>query len=76
MDISLMIEGQMGLTWPRWQRVVAEAEDLGFAGIFRSDHFINPNPPDSDSLEMIVSLTYLASHTKHVHFGPLVAPLL
>ncbi|HVB60288.1 MAG TPA: TIGR03560 family F420-dependent LLM class oxidoreductase, partial [Ktedonobacteraceae bacterium] len=75
MDISLMIEGQMGLTWPRWQRVVAEAEELGFAGVYRSDHFINPNPPDSDSLEMIVSLTYLASHTKRVHFGPLVAPL-
>jgi len=75
MDISLMIEGQMGLTWPRWQRIVAEAEDLGFAGVFRSDHFTNPNPPDSESLEMIVSLTYLASHTKRVHFGPLVAPL-
>lgn len=75
MDISLMIEGQMGLTWPRWQRIVAEAEDLGFAGVFRSDHFTNPTPPDSESLEMIVSLTYLASHTKRVHFGPLVAPL-
>lgn len=75
MDISLMIEGQMGLTWPRWQRIVAEAEDLGFVGIFRSDHFTNPNPPDSESLEMIVSLTYLASHTTRVHFGPLVAPL-
>lgn len=75
MDISLMIEGQMGLTWPRWQRIVAEAEDLGFAGIFRSDHFTNPGPPDSESLEMIVSLTYLASHTTRVQFGPLVAPL-
>lgn len=75
MDISLMIEGQMGLTWPRWQRIVAEAEDLGFAGIFRSDHFTNPSPPDSESLEMIVSLTYLASHTTRVHFGSLVAPL-
>lgn len=75
MDISLMLEGQMGLTWPRWQRIVAEAEDLGFAGIFRSDHFTNPSPPDSKSLEMIVSLTYLASHATRVHFGPLVAPL-
>ena len=75
MDVSLMIEGQMGLTWPRWQRIIAEAEDLGFAGVFRSDHFTNPNPPDSESLEMIVSLTYLASYTKRVHFGPLVAPL-
>jgi F420-dependent oxidoreductase-like protein len=73
--ISLMIEGQDGLTWPRWQRLIAEAEELGFAGVFRSDHYTNSVPPDKESLEMIVSLTYLASHTKRVHFGPLVAPV-
>ncbi|HEX7737626.1 MAG TPA: TIGR03560 family F420-dependent LLM class oxidoreductase [Ktedonobacteraceae bacterium] len=72
--ISLMIEGQNGLSWPHWKRLVAEVEDLGFAGLFRSDHFTNGNPPDKDSLEMIVSLTYLADHTSKVHFGPLVAP--
>jgi F420-dependent oxidoreductase-like protein len=73
-DISIMIEGQNGLTWPRWKRIVAEVEDLGFAGLFRSDHFTNAKPPDKDSLEMIVSLVYLADHTKRIHFGPLVAP--
>jgi hypothetical protein len=26
--ISLQIEGQMGLTWPRWKRLVAEIETL------------------------------------------------
>jgi F420-dependent oxidoreductase-like protein len=74
-DISLMIEGQNGLTWPYWKQLVAEVEPLGFAGLFRSDHFTNPRPPDQDSLEMIVSLTYLADHTQHIHFGPLVAPI-
>ena len=73
-DISLMIEGQDGLTWPRWKRLVEQAESLGFTGLFRSDHFTNANPPDKDSLEMIVSLTYLADHTQRIHFGPLVAP--
>jgi len=73
--ISIMIEGQDGLTWPRWQRLVAEVEDLGFAGLFRSDHFTNGQPPDRDSLELIVSLTYLADHSRRIHFGPLVAPL-
>src|SRR5205085_10966298 len=43
--------------------------------MFRSDHFTNARPPDKDSLEMIVSLTYLADHTQRIHFGPLVAPL-
>ncbi len=73
--LSLMIEGQDGLTWARWRRLVAEAEALGFAGLFRSDHFTNMGAPDKDSLEMIVSLSYLADHTQHIHFGPLVAPL-
>ena len=73
--LSIMIEGQNGLTWPHWKRIVSEVEDLGFAGLFRSDHFTNANPPDKDSLEMVVSLTYLADHTQRIHFGPLVAPI-
>lgn len=73
--ISIMIEGQNGLTWPRWKRIVKEVEELGFAGLFRSDHFTNAGPPDKDSLEMIVSLTYLADRSQRLHFGPLVAPV-
>lgn len=73
--VSIQIEGQNGLTWPHWKRLVTEIEDLGFAGLFRSDHFTNGRPPDKDSLETIVSLTYLADHTQRIHFGPLVAPI-
>lgn len=73
--LSIMIEGQDGLTWPRWKRLVDEVEALGFAGLMRSDHFTNATPPDKDSLEMVVSLTYLADHTQRVHFGPMVAPI-
>ncbi len=73
--LSLQIEGQDGLTWSRWKRLVDEVESLGFAGLYRSDHFTNARPPDKASLEMIVSLTYLADHTRHISFGPLVAPL-
>jgi F420-dependent oxidoreductase-like protein len=72
--ISIMIEGQDGLTWPRWQKLAAEVESLGYAGLFRSDHFTNSEPPDKDSLEMIVSMTYLAASTQRIHFGPMVAP--
>lgn len=73
--VSIMIEGQDGLTWPLWKRLVAEVEQLGFAGLFRSDHFTNAQPPDKASLEMIVSLSYLADSTQRIHFGPMVAPL-
>ena len=74
MEIAIMVEGQNGLTWPRWQRLVRAVEDLGFAGLYRSDHFTNMNAPDIESLELWVSLTWLASHTRRIEFGPLVTP--
>jgi F420-dependent oxidoreductase-like protein len=74
-ELSLQIEGQNGLNWTQWKNIVAAAEETGFFGLYRSDHFTNPVPPDLDSLEMIVSLTYLADHTQRIQFGPLVAPL-
>lgn len=72
--VSIMIEGQNGLTWPRWRRLARVVEDLGFAGLFRSDHFTNAAPPDRDSLELWTSLTWLASSTSRIRFGPLVTP--
>jgi F420-dependent oxidoreductase-like protein len=75
LEVALMIEGQDGLNWARWQRLAAAAETLGFAGLYRSDHFTNPNPPDKDSLELWVSLTWLASHTRRIDFGPMVSPV-
>lgn len=74
-ELSIMIEGQDGVNWPVWKSLVEEVEALGFAGMFRSDHYTNARPPEKDSLEMVVSLTYLAERTKRVHFGPLVSPL-
>jgi len=75
MDIAIMIEGQNGLTWPRWQNLAAAVEDLGYAGLYRSDHFTNTGLPDRESLELWVSLTWLASHTRRIEFGPLVSPV-
>ncbi len=75
LEIAIMIEGQNGLNWPRWQRMVRAVEDLGFVGLYRSDHFTNANPPDQDSLELWISLTWLASHTQRIQFGPLVSPV-
>lgn len=75
MEVAIMIEGQDGLTWPRWQRIAQAVEDLGFVGLYRSDHYTNADPPDRDSLELWVSLTWLAGHTKRIEFGPLVSPV-
>ena len=75
LEIAIMIEGQNGLNWKRWQRLATAVDELGFAGLYRSDHYTNPEKPDLDSLELWVSLTWLASHTKNIEFGPLVSPV-
>jgi F420-dependent oxidoreductase-like protein len=74
LEVGIMLEGQNGLTWPRWQKIVRLVEDLGFVGLYRSDHFTNMNPPDKESLELWVSLTWLACNTSRIEFGPLVTP--
>ncbi len=73
--VSITVEGAFGLTWPRWKRLIQEVEQLGFAGLYCSDHFTGPFPPDFDSLEVVLALGYLAQATHRVQFGPLVAPL-
>lgn len=75
LEIAIMIEGQNGLTWAHWQNIARLVEDAGFVGLYRSDHFTNMNPPDKDSLELWVSLTWLACNTKRIEFGPLVTPV-
>lgn len=74
MEYAIMIEGQDGITWPLWQHIVRKVEALGFVGLFRSDHFTNAGPPDDDSLELWVSLTWLADNTERIEFGPMVTP--
>jgi F420-dependent oxidoreductase-like protein len=74
-EVAIMIEGQDGLDWPRWQRLARTVEDCGYAGLHRSDHFTNPSGPILDSLELWSSLTWLADNTERIEFGPLVSPV-
>jgi F420-dependent oxidoreductase-like protein len=71
--VGLMLEGQYGLTWERWDRILRAAAAFGFDSVFRSDHY-TIGPPDYESLETWVSLTYAASHSTRIEFGPLVSP--
>jgi len=75
MKINIQLEGQRGLTWERWMKLAAAVEDLGFDGLFRSDHFYDAQPPEMDSLELWTSLTWVASNTKRIQFGTLVTPV-
>ena len=74
-DVGLMIEGQMGINWPRWQAIAQAVERAGFAGLYRSDHFTEPSGPHLDALELWTSLTWLATNTARISFGPVVAPV-
>jgi F420-dependent oxidoreductase-like protein len=74
LEVAVMLEGQNGLTWTRWQKIARLVEEAGFAGLFRSDHFTNSSPPDIDSLELWTSLTWLAGNTQRIELGPLVTP--
>ena len=74
-DIAIFLEGQNGLNWDNWKRIAHATEDLGFAALYRSDHFTNMNPPDKDSLEMWISMAWLADNTSRIEFGQLVSPI-
>ena len=76
LQLAIMIEGQEGLTWERWRRLASTVEDAGYAGLFRSDHLTGLfGEPTRPSLDCWASLTWLATNTRRLRFGPLVCPL-
>ncbi len=75
LEVAIMIEGQYGIDWPRWKRLTRVVEDLGYAGLYRSDHFTEPTGPYLDALELWSSLSWLADNTESIEFGPLVSPV-
>ena len=75
LEVAVMIEGQDGIGWDRWKRLGRAVEDLGYAGLYRSDHFTEPSGPPKDALELWSSLTWLADNTERIEFGPLVSPV-
>jgi alkanesulfonate monooxygenase SsuD/methylene tetrahydromethanopterin reductase-like flavin-dependent oxidoreductase (luciferase family) len=74
--LGIMIEGQEGLNWDRWRRICEDAENLGFASLRRSDHFISlMEAPERDCIECWVSLALAAEWTRTIEFGPMVSPM-
>jgi F420-dependent oxidoreductase-like protein len=69
-----MIEGQEGVTWDDWVRLAGLAEQLGFEGLFRSDHYTAIIRPDADALDAWATLAGLAALTERIRLGTLVSP--
>src|SRR5690242_4326062 len=75
MQLGVMLEGQEGLTWHLWRRIMARVEELGFESLWRSDHFMSLVDSSRDTLETWVALTLAAAETTRLRFGSLVCPM-
>ena len=75
MQLGVMLEGQEGLTWDLWRRIMARVEELGFESLWRSDHFMSLVDSNRDVLETWVALTLAAAETTRLRFGSLVCPM-
>jgi F420-dependent oxidoreductase-like protein len=76
MRIGIMVEGQEGLTWPRWFAIAERVQSRGLEGLWRSDHFFSlMGQPTRPALECWTSLTALALRSSGFAFGPLVSPM-
>ena len=75
MQLGVMLEGQDGLTWDLWRRIMARVEELGFESLWCSDHFMSIVDSNRDALETWVVLALTAAETTRLRFGSLVSPM-
>jgi F420-dependent oxidoreductase-like protein len=77
MDLRILTEPQQGAAYDTLLRVARAAEDLGFGGFFRSDHYMRGG--DGDGLpgptDCWTTLAGLARETKTIRLGSLVTPV-
>lgn len=73
--LGIMIEGQEGLTWERWQRIVRAGEEFGYDSVWRSDHLFSVmGEIDRPTLALAPSLTAAVLWSERVELGALVSP--
>src|SRR5687768_2130051 len=70
-----MVEGQEGVTWDDWVTLARATEELGFEGLFRSDHY-GPVVGEEElgSLDALTTLAGIAAITSRIRLGTLVSP--
>lgn len=74
--LGIMIEGQEGLNWERWRTLCADAEELGFHALRRSDHLFSVMGVEGrECIDPWVSLGLAAEWTKRIRIGVMVSPM-
>src|SRR5438094_3466832 len=75
MRVSLMIEGQEGVTWQQWCDLADACEEHAVATLFRSDHYISQSDETGNvAHDAWTTLAALAARTTTLRFGTLVSP--
>src|SRR3989442_1980755 len=75
MRVSLMIEGQEGVTWQQWCDLADACEEHGVATLYRSDHYISQaNETGNVAHDAWTTIAALAARTTTLRFGTLVSP--
>lgn len=76
MDVCLMIEGQEGVTWDQWVGLARACEELGYEGLFRSDHYLSFYRPDEvGALDAWGTISALGAVTERIRLGSMVSPV-
>ncbi|MEZ4523517.1 MAG: TIGR03560 family F420-dependent LLM class oxidoreductase [Thermomicrobiales bacterium] len=76
MKLGVMIEGQEGLNWERWENIVGNADRLGFDSVWRSDHLYSVmGKYERETLALVPSLTAVPIWSDRLIFGQLVSPI-
>lgn len=75
MQLSLMIEGQEGVTWQDWCALADACEEHGVGTLFRSDHYISQGDEARNvAHDAWTTIAALAARTTKLRFGTLVSP--
>src|SRR5438067_483583 len=73
--VSLMIEGQEGVTWQQWSDLADACEEHGVATLYRSDHYISQADETGNvAHDAWTTIAALAARTTTLRFGTLVSP--
>jgi len=75
MRVSLMIEGQEGVTWEQWVALARACEESGIERLYRSDHYLGIGSRDAGALDCWTTLAGLAAVTTRLRVGSLVSPV-